>query len=106
MGQINLSRICGYCNGAGKRTYNSSPGGPLVTEDPCTFCGGDGRILAPNGIDDTLIQQIIATLAEHTSTVGDILDKVTNIKNKVKDVKDETKDIKDLCQEILDKLNE
>ena len=97
MGQISLSRICGACNGAGIRTYNISPGGPLVTEDPCSICGGDGRVIAFNGIDDTLIQQIITTQADHT-------DKITYIYNKTDNIINKLNDIKDKCNQIWDKV--
>lgn len=62
MGQISLVRVCGYCNGKGSRVYNESPGGPLITEDPCAMCGGDGKTTSPNGIDDTLFQNILEEL--------------------------------------------
>ena len=78
MGQISLSRVCGACIGTGIRKFNATPGGPLVTEDPCSICGGDGRVISLNGIDDTLF-------LEMNEKLDYIKTKVKKIWNKVKD---------------------
>jgi len=89
MADIRLTYACQACNGTGIRWYNSGPNGPLVSEDPCSMCGGDGRRTSTLGLDDALVQGIIATQAEQTETLDYIKTRVRKIWLKVKDEEDE-----------------
>uniref|UniRef100_A0A6M3JZU4 Putative chaperone n=1 Tax=viral metagenome TaxID=1070528 RepID=A0A6M3JZU4_9ZZZZ len=75
--EIQLTQRCAACQGTGIRTYNASPNGPLVTEDPCSECGGDGIAPAMYTIDPTVFESIVADLDY-------IHGKVTAIWNQVK----------------------
>jgi len=77
---------CQACNGTGIRTYNASPNGPLVTEDPCTKCGGDGVRVLAKGLEGTWFD--------------DVTDKLADIKEKVDENAATLKEIK----ELIDKL--
>lgn len=79
---IQLNQVCVACYGLGRREYNAFPNGPLVVEDPCLECGGDGRADACFKMESTYFDE----------KFDDILDKVNDIKEKV--------------DEIMDKLNE
>lgn len=76
MGEIQLYQICAACNGTGIRNYNEIPGGPLIVEDPCSECEGDGSAIAPFSLDDTLVQDIFDKVKKIKKTVEDIWDKI------------------------------
>jgi len=84
MGIIKESVQCTTCTGVGSRTYVNRDGQTIV-ENPCLICDGDGRVDYLSGLDDTLIQSIIATQAAHTAELNYIHGKVKKIWNKVKD---------------------
>lgn len=88
MADIKLNQQCAACHGTGIRKYNTSPGGPLIEENPCAECGGDGLSTAPLSLDDTLIQQIITTQTAQQITIDDTYDKVKKIKKTVDDIWD------------------
>jgi len=62
MGEIQLYQFCTGCNGTGIRQYNIEGGGELLAEDPCSECGGDGKMVAPFTLDDTLLQKMSSNL--------------------------------------------
>jgi DnaJ-class molecular chaperone len=75
MAEIQMLQKCPACNGTGIRYYNSTPGGPLITENPCLECGGDGKSSASFTIDTTDIMGELDAIKK----------KVVKIWNKVKD---------------------
>ena len=76
MTDIKLNQICAACNGTGIRRYNSSPNGPLVEENPCLECGGDGRADASFNLESTLFDEILDKVTKIKKIVNDIWDKV------------------------------
>ncbi len=78
MADIKLNQLCVGCLGTGIRRYNAFPNGPLIEENPCSECGGDGKMIAPFAIE--------------TEWFDDTTDKLNDIKEKV--------------DEIMEKLNE
>ncbi len=77
MTEIKLNQFCVACQGTGIRKYNTSPNGPLVEENPCSECGGDGRALAAFNIESEWFDAVTAELDY-------IHGKVTAIWNQVK----------------------
>lgn len=76
MAEIQLYQLCTGCNGSGIRSYNTSPGGPLIEENPCSECGGDGRMAAPFTIESDWFDNI-------SDKVNDVLDKCNDIFEKL-----------------------
>lgn len=82
---MNFFHPCTACEGTGIRKYNQPNGGPLVEENPCSFCNGEKVVLQQDhGIDDTLIKQILANQVTILAELDYIHGKVTAIWNAVK----------------------
>lgn len=77
MTDIQLNQVCTACNGTGIRHYNVTPGGELLEENPCSECGGDGRMPAPFSIESEWFDTV-------TEELDYIHGKVTAIWNAVK----------------------
>ena len=73
MGNINIYKVCFGCNGVATKETNEG-------SIPCGDCNGTGRTL-DTLMDDTLIQQIITTLATHTTILNEIKAKTDKIKD-------------------------
>ena len=76
MADIKLNQGCSACKGTGIRYYNASPGGPLIQENPCLECGGDGRATAPFSIEAEWFDDITDKLADIKEKVDEIMDKL------------------------------
>ena len=70
MGTIKLIITCTKCKGTGISTHFVD--GIEVEENPCSLCGGDGVRYRPEGLDDTLLMDIL-------DKCNDILDKCNDI---------------------------
>ena len=82
--EIPLTTTCSACHGTGVRTYNTSPNGPLVEENPCTECGGDGRAPSYLSLDATALEDIMVNQVLIIADLDYIHGKVTAIWNQVK----------------------
>ncbi len=81
MVDIILNQVCVACNGVGIRYYNASPNGPLIEENPCHECNGDGRAEGAFHMESAYFEQkFVAVMAELDYIHG----KVTAIWNQVK----------------------
>lgn len=78
MANIKLNVMCSGCNGTGIRSYNVSPGGALIEENPCSLCGGDGKAPGSYTLNDPWFDSV-------TEELDYIHKKVKKIWNKVKD---------------------
>ncbi len=76
MSEIQLTTQCSACGGTGIRYYNSGPNGPLVEENPCSECGGDGRAPSFLKLESTVFDDL-------DDKLDDILDKLADIKEKL-----------------------
>lgn len=92
---IEIAVECASCKGVGSRIIGYENGNPIY-ENPCTGCGGDGKTTISR-IDDTLIQQIITTQADHTTKIDFVYSKTDNIINKLNNINDK-------CDQIWDKV--
>ncbi len=81
MANIQLNQLCVACYGSGVRWYNSSPGGPLVEENPCLECGGDGKAPALYSLESNYLDEKFNAI---TTELDYIHGKVTAIWNQVK----------------------
>lgn len=82
MTDIKLNQLCSACNGAGVRKYNPTPNAPLVIEDPCVECGGDGRAVASLKIESDYFDEKFSLIMDE---LGYIHNKVKKIWNSIKD---------------------
>ncbi len=81
MANIQLTQWCVACQGTGIRRYNIEPNGPLVEENPCLECGGDGKMPATYQMESTFLDEKFAAIM---SELDYIHGKVTAIWNQVK----------------------
>jgi len=81
MVDIQINQICVACLGTGIRHYNEGPGGPLIEENPCPECGGDGRAPAAFKMETTYFDGKFSAIM---SELDYIHGKVTAIWNQVK----------------------
>lgn len=72
MKTINLLIHCSACNGVGIRQYVAEPNGPIVEENPCSFCDGTGKMPGQFVLDGKLIHDI-------KNKLDDIWDKVKDL---------------------------
>jgi len=91
MADIKLNQMCSACLGTGIRTYNASPNGPLIEENPCSECGGDGKSVAPFSIESEWFDAIETKINYVYNKTDNILNKLDNIKDKVDQIWDKVK---------------
>ena len=72
MKTINLLVHCSACNGVGIRRYTAEPNGPVIEEDPCSYCDGSGKMPSQFFLDGDILHDI-------KKIVKDIQDKVEGL---------------------------
>lgn len=78
MAEIKFTTFCQGCEGTGIRRYNAFPDGPLVEENPCSKCGGDGVRTLFKGVESSLFDDILDKL-------GDIKEQCDSIMEQLKE---------------------
>jgi hypothetical protein len=84
MAEIQMLQKCPACNGTGIRYYNATPGGPLITENPCLECGGDGKSSASFTIDTTDIMDSLASIQGAIDKNLEVSEKILSVVSKEK----------------------
>lgn len=81
MVDIEIAQQCAACHGTGTRIYNPAPGQPLVEENPCSECGGDGKSPSYQTITSAYFDEKFEAVMEELDYIHG---KVTAIWNAVK----------------------